>query len=119
MRRRGHLRQVTSSETGHATLTAVLSAEDLAQELGLDPHARVTCGRHRCWLHQCVALPEHVVPFTGQRWCRPCRRALDVHVDGTTAVLFCPRCGYGTPDTAANRQVVQACRTSIAAMHAR
>ena len=57
MRRRAHLRLVTSFEAEDSTLSAVLSAEDLAEELGLDPEARVTCGRHRCWLHQCVASP--------------------------------------------------------------
>ncbi|SES12239.1 hypothetical protein SAMN04488000_116106 [Lentzea albida] len=112
------MRLVTSSEAEDTTLTAVLSAEDLAEELGLDPHARVTCGLHRCWLHLCVASPAHVVPLTGHRWCRPCRRPLEVFVDETTAHLSCPECGTGTPDTAANRQVVRACRTSIAAMHA-
>jgi hypothetical protein len=53
MRRRAHLRLVISSEAEN-TLTAVLQAEDLAEELGLDPCSRVTCARHRCWLHQCV-----------------------------------------------------------------
>lgn len=57
MRRRAHLRLVTSSEVVDSTLTAVLNAEDLAEKLGLDPEARVTCGWHRCWLHQCVASP--------------------------------------------------------------
>ncbi|GAB2814890.1 hypothetical protein [Lentzea nigeriaca] len=118
MWRRAHLRLVTSSEAENATLTAVLGAEDLAEELGLDPHTRVTCGLHRCWLHQCVASPDHVIPLTGHRWCRPCGSPLDVFVDETTARLCCPRCGTGTPDTAANRQVVRACRTSIAAAHA-
>ncbi|SFR24254.1 hypothetical protein SAMN04488564_107373 [Lentzea waywayandensis] len=61
MRRRAHLRLVTSSEVGDTTLTAVLNAEDLAEELGLDPLARVTCGRHRCWLHQCVTSPPDTV----------------------------------------------------------
>lgn len=118
MRRRAHLRLVTSSEAGDPTLTAVLSAEDLAEELGLDPHARVTCGLHRRWLHECVASPDHVIPVTGHRWCRPCRCPLEVFVDESTARLSCPRCGTGTPDTAANRQVVRACRTSLAASHA-
>ncbi|GGN24702.1 hypothetical protein GCM10011609_78510 [Lentzea pudingi] len=54
MRRRTHLRLVTSSEVEDTTLTAVLKAEDLAQPLGLDPCSRVTCALHRCWLHQCV-----------------------------------------------------------------
>ena len=62
MRRRAHLRLVTSFEAGDPTLTVVLSAEDLAEELGLDPHARVTCGLHRRWLHECVASPDHVIP---------------------------------------------------------
>jgi len=57
MRRRAHLRLVTSDEVVDRTLTAVLTAEDLAEELGLDPDARVTCGWHRCWLHQCAASP--------------------------------------------------------------
>ncbi|WP_439664166.1 hypothetical protein ACSHWB_23595 [Lentzea sp. HUAS TT2] len=118
MRKCRHLRLVNPSEAEDPTMPAVLAAEDLAEELGLDPHARVTCGLHRCWLHQCVASPDHVMPVTGHRWCRPCRRPLEVLVDGTTARLYCPRCGTGTPDTAANRQVVRACQTSIAAMHA-
>ena len=79
MRQRAHLRLVSSCEAQDTTLTAVLDAEDLAEGLGLDPCARVTCGRHRCWLHQCVTPP---------------------------------------PDTAANRQLVRAYRTSIAAMNA-
>ncbi|HUQ59185.1 hypothetical protein [Lentzea sp.] len=119
MRQRAHLRLVTSSEAGDPTLTAVLDAEDLAEELGLDPHARVTCGLHRRWLHQCVSSPDHVIPVTGHRWCRPCGSPLEVVVDDTTARLSCPSCGTRTPDTAANRQVVRACRTSLAAMHAR
>ncbi|MEU3647069.1 hypothetical protein AB0E59_27055 [Lentzea sp. NPDC034063] len=57
MRRRAHLRLVTSDEVVDTTLTAVLKAEDLAEELGLDPEARVTCAWHRCWLHQCVDSP--------------------------------------------------------------
>lgn len=118
MRRRAHLRLVTTAETD-PTLTAVLGAEDLAEELGLDPHTRVTCGLHRGWLHQCVTSPDHVIPVTGHRWCRPCASPLEVRLDGTTARLHCPGCGTGTPDTAANRQIVRACRTSLAATHAR
>lgn len=58
MRRRTHLRLVTSSEVEDTTLTAVLRAEDLAERLGLDPCSRVTCALHRCWLHQCVDSSE-------------------------------------------------------------
>ncbi|MET9231268.1 hypothetical protein [Lentzea sp. NPDC003310] len=54
MRRRAHLRLVSSCEAVDPTLTAVLDAEDLAEELGLDPCSRITCALHRCWLHQCV-----------------------------------------------------------------
>ncbi|RDI20260.1 hypothetical protein [Lentzea flaviverrucosa] len=79
MRRRAHLRLVTSSEVEDTTLTAVLKAEDLAEELGLDPCSRVTCALHRCWLHQCV----------------------------------------GPSEAAADRQVLRAYRTSVAATLAR
>jgi hypothetical protein len=58
------LRLVSSSEAKETTLTAVLNAEDLAVELGLDPCARVTCRHHRCWSHQCVGRPGHVRPRT-------------------------------------------------------
>ncbi|MFD5824791.1 hypothetical protein [Lentzea sp. NPDC060358] len=119
MRRRAHLRLVTPSETTDPTMTAVLDAEDLAEEAGLDPHARATCRLHRRWLHECVASPDHVIPVTGHRWCRPCGRPLEVVVDETTARLSCPACGTSTPDTAANRQVVRACRTSLAAVRGR
>ncbi|SMD15720.1 hypothetical protein [Lentzea albidocapillata] len=78
MRRRAHLRLVTSSEPEDTTLTAVLKAEDLAEELGLDPCSRVTCALHRCWLHQCV----------------------------------------GSSEAAADRQVLRAYRTSVAATFA-
>jgi hypothetical protein len=118
MARRRHLRLVTD-ETADSTVVAVLAAEDLAEELGLDPHARVTCPLHRCWLHQCVSAPDHVIALTGHRWCRPCRRPLEVVVDETTTrsiYLYCPECG-GTADNAANRRLAQACATSIAAMH--
>ncbi|GLZ33922.1 hypothetical protein Lesp02_61100 [Lentzea sp. NBRC 105346] len=101
------------------TVVAVLAAEDLAEELGLDPHARITCAVHRCWLHQCVSAPDHVIAVTGHRWCRACARPLEVSVDETTTRsvhLYCPSCGGGA-DTIANRQLVRACRTSIAAMH--
>ncbi|WP_154697016.1 hypothetical protein [Lentzea guizhouensis] len=60
MRRRAHLRLVTSFEAEDTTLAAVLTAEDLAVDLGLDPKARITCGRHRCWSHHCVGWPDHV-----------------------------------------------------------
>jgi len=99
-------------------LAAVLTGEDVAQEHGLDPHTRSTCYVHRCWAHQCVFAPLHAIAATGHRWCRRCDCAVDVVVDETTTRsvhLRCPRCGLD-PDTAVNRQLVRACRASIAAM---
>lgn len=116
MSRRRHLRLVTSDEVVDSTVVAVLAAEDLAEELGLDPHARVTCPLHRCWMHQCVSAPDHVIAVTGHRWCRSCARPLEVVVDDASVDLYCPSCGSAA-DTVANRQLVRACRTSIAAMH--
>lgn len=119
MSRRRHLRLVASNEAIDSTVVSVLAAEDLAEELGLDPHARVTCSLHRCWMHQCVSAPDHVIAVTGHRWCRSCARALEVVVDEKTTRtvhLYCPSCGAAA-DTVANRQLVRACHTSIAAMH--
>ncbi|MDX3663938.1 hypothetical protein PV646_42200 [Streptomyces sp. ID05-26A] len=78
MRRHAHLRLVSSTEVEDTTLAAVLTAEDLAEHLGLDPCSRVTCALHRCWLHQCV----------------------------------------DSFDAAADRQILRAYRTSLAATHA-
>lgn len=100
-------------------LAAVLAGEDVAQEHGLDPHARSTCYVHRCWAHQCVSAPVHAIVVTGHRWCRRCDCAVDAVVDEIitrSVCLRCPRCGV-EPDTAANRQVVSACQAGIAAMH--
>ena len=102
-----------------ATLVDALAAEDHAEDTGwLDPLDRLTCRVHRRWIHECAHSDLHVIEVTGHRWCRPCRSPLEVVVDETTASLVCPMCGTGTPDTAANRQVVRACRTSIAASNA-
>jgi len=99
-------------------LAAILAAEDTAEEHGLNPHTRSTCYVHRCWAHQCVGNPLHVLVVTGHRWCRRCECPVDVAVDETApgAVhLYCPRCGQA--GSAANREVRQACRTSLSAMH--
>jgi len=99
-------------------LAAILAAEDTAEEHGLSPHTRSTCYVHRCWTHQCVGDPLHVLIATGHRWCRRCECPVDVAVDETppgAVHLFCPRCGQA--GSAANRDVRQACRTSLAAMH--
>lgn len=99
-------------------LAAILAAEDTAEEHGLSPHARSTCYVHRCWVHQCVGEPLHVLIATGHRWCRRCECPVDVAVDETppgAVHLFCPRCGQA--GSAANRAVGQACRTSLSAMH--
>jgi hypothetical protein len=99
-------------------LAAILAAEDIAEEHGLSPHTRATCHFHQCWTHQCVSSPLHVLVVTGHRWCRRCECAVDVVVDETAPGalhLRCPRCGQA--DSAANRDVLRACRTSLAAMH--
>ncbi|HEY3471345.1 MAG TPA: hypothetical protein VGL47_39850 [Amycolatopsis sp.] len=99
-------------------LAAILAAEDTAVEHGLSPHTRSTCYVHRCWVHQCVGDPLHVIVVTGHRWCRRCELPVQVAVDETppgAVHLFCPRCGQAS--SAANREVRQACRTSLAAMH--
>ena len=105
-------------DLGDRRLAAVLAAEDTAVEHGLDPHGRSTCYVHRCWIHQCVGDPLHVLVVTGHRWCRRCECPVDVAVDETppgAVHLYCPRCGQA--GSAANRQVRQACRMSLAAMH--
>jgi hypothetical protein len=99
-------------------LAAILAAEDTAEEHGLSPHTRSTCYVHRRWAHQCVGDPLHILIATGHRWCRRCECPVDVAVDETppgAVHLFCPRCGQA--GSAANRDVRQACRTSLAAMH--
>lgn len=96
-------------------LAAILAAEDTAQEHGLSPHLRSTCYVHRCWIHQCVSDPAHVIVVTGHRWCRRCECPVDVDIDESgSAELYCEHCGE--PDSAANREVLSACRTSLAAM---
>ncbi|UOX90609.1 hypothetical protein MUY14_08280 [Amycolatopsis sp. FBCC-B4732] len=99
-------------------LARTLTAEDQSEEDGLDALERVTCRTHRRWLHDCVASPLHVVIVTGTRWCRACECALNVAVDqlaGDVSV-HCPSCGE-TPATRATRQLVRACRASLAAAH--
>lgn len=97
-------------------LATALSTEDIAEERGLDPFERTTCYAHRRWLHQCVSSPLHVIRVSGHRWCRRCECAVDVAVDQLAGdlVLTCPRCGQMPPGPA-NRQVVRACRASLAA----
>jgi hypothetical protein len=99
-------------------LARTLTTEDQSEEDGLDPLERTTCRTHRRWLHDCVASPLHVVIITGTRWCRACECALNVAVDqlaGDVSVR-CPCCGE-TPATRATRQLVRACRASLAAAH--
>ncbi|MBE1495726.1 putative RNA-binding Zn-ribbon protein involved in translation (DUF1610 family) [Amycolatopsis lexingtonensis] len=101
-------------------LARSLTAEDRSEEDGLDPLDRVTCRTHRRWLHDCVASPLHVVVITGTRWCRSCERALNVAIDqlaGDVSV-HCPSCGE-PPSTRATRQLVRACRASLATAYDR
>lgn len=97
-------------------LALALSTEDAAEERGLNPFERTTCYAHRRWLHQCVSSPSHVVRVSGHRWCRRCECAVTVAVDELAGdlTLTCPRCGEMPPGPA-NRQVVRACRASLAA----
>lgn len=99
----------------HSVATA-LSTEDAAEERGLDTFERTTCYAHRRWLYQCVSSPPHVVRVSGHRWCRHCECEATVAVDELAGdlTLTCPRCG-GMPPGPANRQVVRACRASLAA----
>ncbi len=97
-------------------LAVALSAEDVAEDGGLDPFERTTCYAHRRWRYQCVSSPLHVVRGSGRRWCRRCECAVTVAVDELVGdlTLTCPRCGE-MPAGAANRQVVRSCRASLAA----
>src|SRR5258707_12944103 len=75
-------------------LGARLAFEDTAQEAGLSPHERITCRRHRRWLHHCISSPQHAIAVTGHRWCVACDAAIDIPVDQLpgTGPLPCPRC---------------------------
>jgi len=127
-RSRAHLRLVSPADAGTAPryggdadrrLVAILAAEDVAEEHGLSAHIRTTCYVHRCWVHQCISDPLHVLVVTGHRWCRRCDRTVEVEVDETapgSVELRCDGCGV-PPDTVANREVLQSCRTSLSAMH--
>jgi hypothetical protein len=97
-------------------LAAQLATEDADVEAGRSPFERLTCPAHRRWLHACISSPQHVIPVTGHRWCRDCQTAATVAIDelcGDVSVT-CPQCGR-TPDTIATRQIVRACRASLAA----
>lgn len=93
-----------------------LAAEDAAVEAGKSPFDRVTCPAHRRWLHQCIASPQHVLPVTGHRWCRDCKSPVAVAIDefDGDVRLTCPRC-HRSPEGVATREVVRACRASLAA----
>ena len=98
-------------------LADALTAEDHAEELGLlDPLDRITCPAHRRWIHQCCHSDLHVSQVSGHRWCRPCRRALEVAVDevASSVALHCPKCDRGVR-TRADAQLVAACEASLTA----
>ncbi|MGW5718625.1 hypothetical protein ACWEVP_20815 [Amycolatopsis sp. NPDC003865] len=106
------------ADVADGRLARTLTAEDRSEEDGLDPLERITCRTHRRWLHDCVASPLHVVIVTGTRWCRACECALTVAIDqpaGDVSVC-CPSCRE-TPATRATRQLVRACRASLAAAY--
>jgi len=98
-------------------LADALQAEDHAEDTGwLDPLDRMTCRVHRRWIHECAHSELHVSPITGHRWCRPCRRELELAVDELTrtATVHCPRCDRG-PTTRADAQLIAACEASLTA----
>jgi hypothetical protein len=97
-----------------------LADEDAAVEDGLSPFERLTCPAHRRWMHQCVSSPQHASPVTGHRWCRDCGTAATVAIDELAGdvTVRCPRCRRA-PEGIATRQIVRACRASLAAMHDR
>ena len=99
-------------------LAARLATEDAAAEAGLSPFERLTCPAHRRWVHQCIVSPQHVSPVTGHRWCRDCACPLTVAVDELAGdvTVTCPRCHH-TPEGVATRQIVRACRASLATIH--
>jgi hypothetical protein len=103
-----------------SALATALDAEDHAEDTGwLDPLDRLTCRVHRRWIHECSHSDLHVIPVTGHRWCRPCRRALEIAVDEVdrTVSLHCPRCHRGAT-TRADHQLVAACEASLTAARA-
>jgi hypothetical protein len=98
-------------------LADALVAEDQAEENDfLDPQDRITCPVHRRWIHQCCHSDLHVSQVSGHRWCRPCRRALEVAVDEVAGAvaLRCPKCHRGVR-TRADAQLVAACAASLTA----
>ncbi|HET6501777.1 MAG TPA: hypothetical protein VFG87_13540 [Amycolatopsis sp.] len=116
----------TSDRSGRYTdladraLARRLADEDAAVERGLSPFERLTCPAHRRWMHQCVSSPQHASPVTGHRWCRDCGSAATVAIDELAGdvTVICPRCRR-TPEGIATRQIVRACRASLAAVHDR
>ncbi|HEV7648971.1 MAG TPA: hypothetical protein VGP26_12470 [Actinophytocola sp.] len=110
----------TESSPRVSNLADALDAEDRAEDTGwLDPLDRLTCRVHRRWIHECGHSDLHVIEVTGHRWCRPCRRALEIAVDEVTrtVTLHCPRCHRGAT-TRADRQLVAACEASLTAARA-
>ena len=110
----------TESTPRVCTLSDALAAEDHAEDTGwLDPLDRLTCRVHRRWIHECSHSDLHVIQVTGHRWCRPCRRALEIAVDelAGTVALHCPRCHRGAT-TRADVQLVAACESSLTASRA-
>jgi hypothetical protein len=106
--------------TSVEALADALVAEDQAEDSGfLDALDRITCPAHRRWIHQCCHSDLHVSQVSGHRWCRPCRRALEVAVDEVTRTvsLHCPTCDRGAR-TRADAQLVAACEASLTASHA-
>jgi hypothetical protein len=88
---------------GEYSPAARLSREDDTEEEHMpSAHERSTCPVHRRWSHQGVFPPAHAIRATGHRWCRSCDAAIIIAIDEFT-------------DTAADRQVLQSCWSSLLA----
>jgi len=87
-------------------LALALAADDENEDHGLNLHERTTCHLHRRSLHDCVSTPLHAIAVTRP----PLGRTVRVRGERCAA----PAAGKLLP-AQPNRQLVRACRASLAA----